>query len=153
MPGIHEVHALPYSAEQMFDLVADVAKYPEFLPWVVATRIRSESEGEMIADMVVGFKSIREKFTSKVVKQRPDMIDVHYLDGPLRDLDNMWLFRPLSETSCEVDFSVKFTFKNRVFEAMAGQYFERAFRRMVDAFEARAHELYGNNNSSAQSVA
>lgn len=153
MPGIREVHALPYSAEKMFDLVADVAKYPEFLPWVVATRIRSDSDSEMIAEMMVGFKAMREKFTSKVVKERPGMINVHYLDGPLRDLDNRWLFRPISETSCEVDFSVSFTFKNRMFEAMAGKYFERAFRRMVDAFEVRAAELYGNSSSSAHSVA
>ena len=153
MPGIHEVHALPYSAEQMFDLVADVARYPEFLPWVVATRIRSDTETEMIADMVVGFKSLREKFTSKVHKSRPGLIDVHYVDGPLRDLDNTWEFRALGPTSCEVDFCVDFTFKNRVFEAMAGQYFDRAFRKMVDAFEARAAVLYGSSNSSAHTVA
>ncbi len=153
MPGIHEVHALPYSAEQMFDLVADVARYPEFLPWVVATRIRSDSEHEMVADMVVGFKSLREKFTSRVHKDRPGMIDVRYIDGPLRDLDNRWLFRPLDENSCEVDFSVTFSFKNRVFEALAGQYFDRAFHRMVAAFEVRAAELYGSSSSSAHNVA
>ena len=143
MPGIHEVHALPYSAEQMFDLVADVARYPEFLPWVIATRIKSDTETEMVADMVVGFKSIREKFTSKVVKDRPQEIDVHYIDGPLRDLDNVWKFRPMSDGGCEVEFHVDFTFRNAVFEAMAGQYFDRAFRRMVEAFEQRANELYG----------
>lgn len=145
MPGIHEVHALPYSPEQMFDLVADVARYPEFLPWVVATRIRSDSETEMVADMLVGFKAIREKFTSKVVKSRPHSIDVHYVDGPLRDLDNNWKFRPMDDGGCEVEFCVDFTFRNAVFEAMAGQYFDRAFRRMVDAFEKRADELYGRD--------
>ena len=153
MPGIHEVHALPYSAEQMFDLVADVGRYAEFLPWVVATRIRSDSETEMVADMLVGFKAIREKFTSRVIKDRPQSIIVHYIDGPLRDLDNRWHFKPLGEGSCEVDFSVDFTFRNRVFEALAGQYFESAFHRMVAAFEARAHELYGSSSSSAQSRA
>lgn len=153
MPGIHEVHALPYSAEQMFDLVADVARYPEFLPWVVATRIRSDSETEMVADMLVGFKSLREKFTSRVAKDRPREIKVHYVDGPLRDLDNSWTFRPLGGGGCEVEFCVDFTFRNAVFEALAGQYFDRAFRKMVGAFEARADELYGSNNSSAQSVA
>ncbi len=107
----------------------------------------------MVADMVVGFKSLREKFTSKVRKDRPGMIDVRYVDGPLRDLDNCWLFRPLDENSCEVDFRVTFSFKNRVFEAMAGQYFDRAFHRMVAAFEARASELYGSNSSSAHNVA
>lgn len=153
MPGIHEVHALPYSAEQMFDLVADVGRYPEFLPWVVATRVRSDSETEMVADMLVGFKAIREKFTSRVHKDRPHSITVHYVDGPLRDLDNRWHFRPLDEGSCEVDFAVDFTFRNRMFEALAGQYFDAAFRRMVAAFEARAHELYGSNSSRAQSSA
>ncbi|WP_271438706.1 type II toxin-antitoxin system RatA family toxin [Pontixanthobacter luteolus] len=153
MPGIREKRILPYSAEQMFDLVADVARYPEFLPWVVATRVRSDSESEMIADMVVGFKSIREKFTSKVMKHRPLSITVHYVDGPLRDLDNSWQFTPRDDGGCEVDFCVEFTFKNRVFEAMAGQYFDRAFRKMMAAFEARAAQLYGSSNSSAQSVA
>ncbi|WP_427966847.1 type II toxin-antitoxin system RatA family toxin [Altererythrobacter sp.] len=153
MPGIREKRHLPYSCEQMFDLVADVGRYAEFLPWVVATRIRSDSESEMIADMVVGFKSLREKFTSKVHKHRPGLIDVHYVDGPLRDLDNKWEFTPAPDGGCEVDFTVEFTFKSRVFEAMAGQYFDRAFRRMVQAFEARAAELYGNSSSSAQTVA
>lgn len=153
MPGIHEVHALPYSAEQMFDLVADVARYPEFLPWIVATRIRSDSESEMVADMLVGFKSIREKFTSRVTKDRPNSITVHYIDGPLQDLDNRWHFKPLSATDCEVDFCVDFTFRNVIFETLAGQYFDSAFRRMMGAFEARAAQLYGTSNSSAQSTA
>jgi coenzyme Q-binding protein COQ10 len=153
MPGIHEVRRLPYSAEQMFDLVADVGRYAEFLPWVVATRVRSNSETEMVADMLVGFKSLREKFTSRVDKQRPDALQVHYVDGPMRDLDNRWTFRSLPDGGCEVDFCVDFTFRNRVFEALAGQYFDRAFRRMVAAFETRAAQLYGSSSSSAQSVA
>ena len=153
MPGIRESRTVPYSAEQMFDLVADVARYKEFLPWVIATRVRSNSETEMVADMVVGFKSLRESFTSKVSKRRPEMIDVIYVDGPLRDLDNEWHFTDLPEGGCRVDFSVEFAFKNRVFEALAGQYFDRAFRKMVAAFEARAEALYGNSSSSAQSVA
>ena len=153
MPGIREVYSLPYSAEQMFDLVADVGRYQEFLPWVVATRVKSDSETEMVADMLVGFKQLREKFTSRVIKQRPDRIEVHYLDGPMKDLDNRWLFRQQPDGGCEIDFCVEFTFRNSVFEALAGQYFDRAFRKMVAAFEARAHELYGNNNSSAVSVA
>lgn len=153
MPGIRETRRLPYSAEQMFDLVADVGRYNEFLPWVVATRVRSNSETEMVADMVVGFKSLRERFASRVAKDRPREIAVHYIDGPLSDLDNVWTFRAIDEHSCEIDFLVDFEFKNRVFQALAGQYFDRAFRKMVAAFEARAHELYGSSNSSAQSVA
>lgn len=153
MPGIRETRDLPYNCEQMFDLVADVGSYRKFLPWVIATRVRSDSETEMIADMVVGFKAIRESFTSRVEKNRPEYLRVHYVDGPLRDLDNTWQFEKLENGGCRVHFCVEFTFKNRVFEAMAGQYFDRAFRKMVAAFETRADALYGSSNSSAQSVA
>jgi len=153
MPGIRETRRLPYSAEQMFDLVADVDRYAEFLPWVIATRIRSNSDTEMVADMVVGFKSLRESFTSRVTKLRPREIAVHYVDGPLSDLDNVWTFRALDESTCEIDFHVEFTFKNRLFEKIAGQYFDKAFRKMVEAFENRAAQLYGSSNSSAHNVA
>ena len=153
MPGVRETRRLPYSAEQMFDLVADVARYPEFLPWVVATRVRSDDGVEMIADMLVGFKALREKFTSRVIKHRPDRLEVIYIDGPMRDLDNLWHFRSLSGGGCEIDFCVDFSFKNKMFEMLAGQYFDRAFRKMVAAFETRANALYGSSSSSAQSVA
>lgn len=153
MPGIRELRRLPYSAEQMYDLVADVARYGEFLPWVVATRVRSDSETEMIADMLVGFNALREKFTSRVIKQRPHRIEVIYVDGPMRDLDNVWEFRPHADGGCEVEFMVSFTFRNAVFEKLAGQYFDRAFRKMVSAFETRAEALYGSNSSSATSAA
>ena len=148
MPGIRETKRLPYSCEQMFDLVADVGRYHEFLPWVVAVRVKSDSDSEMIADLLVGFKAIREKFTSRVQKHRPDHINVHYIDGPLRDLDNSWDFLPVEGGGCEVDFCVDFTFRNPVFEALAGQYFDRAFRRMVEAFEQRAAQLYGAPSSA-----
>ena len=153
MPAIRETRQLPYSAQQMFDLVADVGKYSQFLPWVVATRVRDKTEQGMTADMLVGFKALREKFTSKVVTERPERIRVHYVDGPMRDLDNIWVFRDLPSGGCELDFSVDFAFKNRMFEALAGQYIDRAFRKMVAAFETRAEELYGSSNSSAHSVA
>lgn len=149
MPGIRETRRLPYSCEQMFDLVADVANYPKFLPWVVATRIRSNTETEMEADMLVGFKAIREKFTSRVIKKRPEHIEVFYIDGPLKDLDNNWYFKCLPDGGCEIDFCVDFSFRNAVFEALAGQYFDRAFRKMVEAFEQRADELYGRENAAA----
>lgn len=153
MPGIRDTVRLPYTAAQMFDLVADVGRYGEFLPWVVATRVRSNSDTEMVADMLVGFKSLREKFTSKVIKERPRRIEVIYVDGPMRDLDNIWSFRDLPEGGCEVDFCVDFSFRNKMFEMMAGQYFDRAFRKMVAAFEERAHALYGSKSSNATSVA
>jgi len=137
----------------MFDLVADVARYPEFLPWVIATRVRSDGESEMVADMLVGFSALREKFTSRVEKRRPEEIRVHYVDGPLRDLDNRWLFRPASEDACEIEFSVEFTFRNALFQKMASQYLDKAFRKMVAAFETRAAQIYGSSSSSATSVA
>ena len=153
MAEIQETRRLPYSAEQMFDLVADVSRYPEFLPWVVATRVKSDSETELVADMLVGFKMLREKFTSRVTKRRPGELHVHYIDGPMRDLDNRWQFRPLGDEACEIHFSVTFSFRNALFEKIAGQYVDRAFGKMVAAFEARAAALYGSNNSSAMSVA
>jgi coenzyme Q-binding protein COQ10 len=149
MPGIHEVRRLPYSAEQMFDLVADVARYGEFLPWVKATRVRSDTGDELVADMLVGFSAIREKFTSRVEKRRPEEIRVQYIDGPLRDLDNRWLFRALGPQDCEIDFTVDFAFRNALFEKLAGQYFDRAFHKMVTAFETRAEQLYGSASSAA----
>ena len=153
MPGIQEVRRLPYSATQMYDLVADVGRYAEFLPWVVATRVRSDSETEMVADMLIGFNALRDKFTSRVIKTRPSSIKVHYVDGPMRDLDNEWKFRPLDDGGCEVDFMVEFSFRNAMFERLAGQYFDRGFRKMVTAFEERAEKLYGSSSSSATSAA
>src|SRR5262245_34494045 len=128
MPGIRELRRLPYSAEQMYDLVADVGRYPEFLPWIAANRVRSDNDTEMVADMLVAFKALREKFTSRVEKRRPDEIRVHYVDGPLQDLDNRWRFHSLGPNACEVDFAVDFSFRNALFEKLAGQFFDRAFR-------------------------
>ena len=143
MPHIVEQRRLRWTCEQMFDLVADVRRYPEFLPWVVATRIRSDSDAEMVADMLVGFNALREKFTSRVRKDRPGTIAVEYIDGPLRDLSNTWRFTPDAEDGCVIDFTVDFTFRNAIFEKLAGQYLDRAFRKMVAAFETRAQKLYG----------
>jgi coenzyme Q-binding protein COQ10 len=142
-----------WSAEQMYDLVADVQRYPEFLPWVVATRIKSDSETEMVADMMVGFLALREKFTSRVRKDRPRRIAVEYLDGPLKQLSNTWDFGEHEDGGCVIDFRVDFTFRNAIFEALAGQYLDRAFRKMVAAFETRAERLYGSSSSSAHSAA
>jgi len=152
MPKHSETRHLPYTPEQMFDLVADVARYPEFLPWVSAMRVRSDTSTETVADMIVGFKGLRETFTSRVTKSRPESIDVDYLDGPLKYLRTNWRFRP-EEQGCAVDFTVDFAFKNRVFEMLAGQVFGTALRRMIGAFEDRAAKLYGSNSSSANSAA
>jgi coenzyme Q-binding protein COQ10 len=150
---IVETRVLPWSAEQMFDLVADVRRYAEFLPWVVATRIKSDSETVMVADMLVGFSALREKFTSRVHKDRPRTIRVEYIEGPLKQLENDWTFTPNADGGCTVDFCVDFTFRNVIFEKLAGQYLDAAFRKMVGAFEKRAAQLYGSSSSSAHSVA
>ncbi len=141
----------------MFDLVADVARYGEFLPWVSAVRIRSNTDHEMMADLIVGFKGLRENFTSRVVKSRPTTIQVDYIDGPLKFLRNEWHFSDHPAGGCNIDFSVDFAFKSKIFEALAGQVFERALNKMTDAFVTRAESLYGSapgiSNSSATSAA
>ena len=152
MPSHHETRHLPYTPEQMFDLVADVKRYPEFLPWVSAMRVRKDGPTETLADMIVGFKGLRETFTSRVEKERATRIHVDYVDGPLKHLRNDWVFRPEGE-GCAVDFTVEFAFKNRVFEMLAGQVFGTALRKMIGAFETRAAQLYGISSSSAQSAA
>jgi coenzyme Q-binding protein COQ10 len=145
MPQHSETRHLPYSREQMYDLVADVARYPEFLPWVSAIRVRSDSASEMVADMIVGFKGIRETFTSRVAKQRPETIRVDYLDGPLKYLRNDWRFRDGGDAGgVLVDFTVDFAFRGRMFEMLAGQLFGTALRKMTGAFEGRAAALYGS---------
>ncbi len=146
MPKHSETRHLPYTPEQMFDLVADVARYPEFLPWVSAIRVRSNSDTEMVADMIVGFKGLRETFTSQVEKQRPEHLRVDYLDGPLKHLNNDWKFRSDGQGGCMVDFCVDFAFKNRMFEMLAGQVFDRALRKMIGAFEERAARLYSDSS-------
>jgi coenzyme Q-binding protein COQ10 len=151
MPRHHETRHLPYTPEQMFDLVADVARYPEFLPWVSAIRVRSNGDTEMLADMIVGFKGLRETFTSKVEKVRPGELHVDYVDGPLKYLRNDWTFRPDAAGGCVVDFTVDFAFKNRVFEMLAGQVFGVALRKMIGAFETRAAALYGAGASGISS--
>lgn len=158
MPRHKETRRLPYSTEQMFDLVADVRSYPEFLPWVAGIRVRSDSDTEMVADMIVGFKGLSESFTSRVRKVRSESVHVDYLDGPLKHLSNDWKFRPDGEGGVLIDFEVDFAFKNKLFEMIAGQMFDKALRKMIGAFEGRAADLYassasGNNSSSAQSAA
>ncbi len=149
MPKHSETRLLPYTPDQMFDLVGDVGRYQEFLPWVVATRVRSASETEMVADLIVGFGPLRETFTSRVAKQRPGAIDVDYIDGPLKYLHNHWRFQPDGKGGTLVEFSVDFAFRSRTFEALAGRVFGEAVRRMVSAFEARAKALYAAPGSSS----
>jgi len=153
MPRHSETRHLPYTPEQLFDMVADVSRYDEFLPWVVAVRVRSSTEQETVADLVVGFNAFKERFTSRVRKERPDRIVVDYVEGPLKYLRNEWRFERTADNGTNLFFSVDFAFKSRLFETLAGSMFDRALRRMTAAFEQRAAALYGINRSSAQSAA
>ncbi len=141
---------MPYSAEEMYALVADVAAYPEFLPWCQAARIRSvtplpDGTGEvMSADLVISFKLFRERFGSRVtLRPAAHKIDVEYLDGPFRYLNNHWRFKPAEEGACDVDFFVDFEFRSSVLQALIGVVFNEAMLRIVRAFEHRAEALYG----------
>lgn len=138
-----ETRLLPYTTEQIYNLVADVKHYGEFLPWVAGVRIRSESETEILADLLVGFGPLKEKFTSRVMLERPHAVTVDYVEGPMKQLNNSWRFRPDESGGTLVDFSVEFSFRNKMFEAIAGRFFDEALRRMVKAFEERADALYG----------
>ena len=153
MPRHSETRYLPYTPEQLFELVADVDHYDDYLPWVVAVRVRSSSEKETIADLVVGFNAFKERFTSRVVKERPERICVDYIEGPLKYLHNEWRFDRAADGGTDVHFSVDFAFKSSLFETLAGAMFDRALRRMINAFEQRAAALYGISSSSAQSAA
>ena len=142
MPRHTETRFLPYTPEQLFDLVADISSYPQFLPWVVGTRIRSREGNAVVADMIVGFKMIRETFTSRVTLDRPRQVHVDYISGPLKYLKNDWNFRA-APGGTEIEFCVDFEFRSRMFETLAGAFFHEAFRRMVGSFEKRAAQLYG----------
>jgi coenzyme Q-binding protein COQ10 len=128
----------------MFDLVADVGRYPEFLPWCVGARVRSRTDTLLVADLIIGFKGLRESFTSRVSLDREAMtIDVLYQDGPFKYLNNNWKFMDSESGHCALDFYVDFEFKSRILQRLIGMLFNEAVRRMVRAFELRAVHLYG----------
>ena len=148
MPTHGEKRVLPYTEEQLFDIVADVRRYPEFLPWCVGARIVSRTENELIADLTIGFKMFRETFRSQVTLERPHHVHVRYLTGPFRYLNNHWRFAPVA-SGTELDFFVDFEFKSRLLQAVIGTVFNEAVRLMVRAFERRAMVLYGRDRLRA----
>ena len=141
MPRHAETRKVPYTPAQMFDLVADVARYPEFLPWCVGAKVRNRTETALRGDMVIGFGPFRESFTSHVTLARPDRIAVRYENGPFKYLNNSWDFRP-DPAGCQVDFVVDFEFRSALLRAAIGVVFHEATRRMVNAFLVRARSVY-----------
>jgi coenzyme Q-binding protein COQ10 len=156
MPTHAEKRHVPYSADEMFALIADVARYPEFLPWCAAARVRErtplpDGAGEVMeADLVVSFKVYREKFGSRVTL-RPEArtIDVEYLQGPFRYLQNHWRFIPEDGDACTIDFFVDFEFRSAILQKLIGLVFHEAMVRIVRAFEKRAQALYGARATTA----
>jgi len=142
MPTHAEQRVLPYTPEQLFELVADVERYPEFLPWCLAARIKEHRADLVVADMIIGFRMFRERFTSRVALDPPRRIDVTYAEGPFRRLNNHWVFEQ-APGGCRIDFYVDFEFKSRLMQKLIEVLFSEAVRRMVGAFEKRAGDLYG----------
>lgn len=137
---------LPYSPEQIFDLVVDVRNYTEFLPWCIGSRVYNRKPDAFDADVIIGFKMFRETFTSRVTYERAHKVDVDYIRGPMRRLYNHWRFSPEGDGACRVQFAVELEFKSKILEKAIGGVFTEACERMVDAFEERAHALYGNKS-------
>jgi coenzyme Q-binding protein COQ10 len=143
MPTHAEERVLPYTSKQLYDLVAAIDQYPEFLPWCVGARINERKDNVVLADLVIGFKLFREKFTSRVTLDEPNMvIDVEYMDGPFRYLNNHWKFRD-GPDGCTIDFFVDFEFRSMILQKTIGMLFNEAVTRMISAFEQRAKDLYG----------
>ncbi len=149
MPRHQETRILPYTPQQMYDLVADVGRYPEFLPWTAAARVRSVTDkGDhqvMLADLVISFKVFREKFGSRVTLwPARRAIDTAYVDGPFKHMESRWEFSDAPDGhGCKVHFEVDFEFRNRLLQGAAGMFFNEAMQRIVRAFERRASELHG----------
>lgn len=144
MPTHAEKRPLPYTPDQLFDLVADVERYPEFLPWCVGARIRKRDGDVFFADLVIGFKMIRERYTSKVSLDRDaKRIDVVYTEGPFQYLNNHWAFIPNDDGTTTIDFFVDFEFKSKILQKVIGTLFNEAVKLMVGAFEKRANQLHG----------
>ncbi|MGE6740120.1 type II toxin-antitoxin system RatA family toxin [Allorhizobium pseudoryzae] len=146
MPKFENHRPVKHSAEDMFALVADVEKYPQFLPLCDALSVRSRKERDgktlLLADMTVGYKAIRETFTTQVLLNPAELvIDVKYIEGPFKYLDNRWRFQPAAQGSV-VDFYIDYEFKSRILGAVMGSMFDRAFRMFAEAFEARADKIY-----------
>ncbi|MBD20749.1 MAG: ubiquinone-binding protein [Rhodospirillaceae bacterium] len=141
MPKHFEKRILPYSRDKIFDLIADVEKYPEFLPWCVGARVSKRERNFVYADLLVGFKWIKEVYTSKVIFNKPDIIKVEYQKGPFKYLINNWKIESINN-GCEIEFFIDFEFRSKLLSGIIGPFFDEAVSSMVGAFEKRAHQMY-----------
>jgi coenzyme Q-binding protein COQ10 len=154
MPQFRTKRRVRHSAADMFDLVADMERYPEFVPLCQSMRVRrrapsAEGIETAVAEMTVAYKFARETFTTRVTLDRPNLqILVEYLDGPFSRMENRWDFHPTGEPTCEVEFFISYEFRSRVFAMLMGAMFEAAFRRFAEAFERRADKVYGRVSTS-----
>lgn len=156
MPSYSTRRKMRFSPEQMYDLVADVQSYPEFLPLCeslhVTSRKMEEDRTVLVATMGIGYKAIRERFTTRVTLfEGQNKILVEYLDGPFRHLENRWRFLPAAG-GCEVDFFITYEFRSRMLGLLMGTMFDKAFRKFADAFEARAKLIYGRRETGAKPI-
>lgn len=144
MPRYEEQRVLPYPREFIFDIVADVAAYPEFLPWCIAARVYNRKPDGFCADLVIGFKMFRESWTSEIKLKRPDKLSSNYIKGPMKHLTNVWVFTPHAEGTL-VDFVVEFEFKNPILQKVLSPFFEDTTHKMIMAFDKRAEDLAKGN--------
>ena len=142
MPHFEERTVVPYTPEQMFDLVADVGRYPEFLPWCVGAHVRSRTDALLVADMTIGFGPFRETFTSRVDLDSPRSLKVQYERGPFKKMVNQWTFKP-DQKGTVVGFWIDFEFRSRILQAALNVVYGEAVRRMTNAFQKRARDIYG----------
>ena len=151
MPVVKQTRIVPFLPEQMFDLVVDVANYPDFLPWCVASRVREKSDTHIVADLVIGFKMVRERFTSRVTLDRDNLvIDTALVEGPFKHMTNNWRFRPTEDSKgAEIDIHVDFAFRSALLQRLLEPFFEEAQKRLIGAFEKRAYQLYGDPAASS----
>ena len=149
MTAHKEKVVVPYTAQQMYDLVAQVERYPEFLPWCIGARILKRETNILYAELIIGWKMLRERFSSKVVLNPPHSVQFDYTNGPLKYLHGDWRFTPTPQGGCVVEFQVDFEFKSKALSLVMGGVFSELVHRMVGAYEARANQLYGTPRAAS----
>lgn len=142
MPAYQQTRIVPFSAEQMYQLVVDITSYPDFIPWISHAYVYQKKESSLLADLVIGYKLLSLSYTSHVTYHPPHRIQVEYVKGPLQHLENSWEFKSISETQCEINFKIQFEFAHPLLKRMMENMFHEAVHTIVSSFEKRAHQIY-----------